>query len=122
VNLLIAWLVLRILGLFRNGLWNASAGVWIARGIVTVICYGGQVALVACFLPRSQVGYYAPSLPISGAYFLRYLWLLENRANVVALSWQNRKRAQRLRRMRNNLIEELKRDQDRFAVIWKIAH
>jgi 1-acyl-sn-glycerol-3-phosphate acyltransferase len=119
LNLLIAWLLLRLLGLLRRGLWNATAGEWTARVMVSLVCYAGQAALAAYVLPRWEAGYYAPSLPISGAYFLRYVWLLENRTSVLASSLD---RSKRLRKMRKNLIEELKRDQDRFAAIWKIAH
>jgi 1-acyl-sn-glycerol-3-phosphate acyltransferase len=122
VNLLPAWLLLRVSGLLRRGLWNATVGEWVARVIVALACYGGQIALAAYLLSRSEAGYYAPSLPISGLYSLRYLWLLENRTSIVALSWDKQGRARRLRKMRHNLIEEIKRDQDRFALIWKIAH
>jgi hypothetical protein len=87
--------------------------------MVTLVCYGGQIALAAYFLPRWEAGYYAPSLPISGAYLLRYVWLLQNRTSILSLSLDKRKR---LRKLRKNLIEELKHDQDRFAAIWKIAH
>jgi hypothetical protein len=119
LNLLIAWSLLRALGLLSKGLWNATAGEWTARVMVTLVCYGGQIALAAYFLPRWEAGYYAPSLPISGAYLLRYVWLLQNRTSILSLSLDKRKR---LRKLRKNLIEELKHDQDRFAAIWKIAH
>lgn len=122
LNLLIAWLVLHVSGLLHAGLWNATAGQWTARVIVALACYAGQIAIVSYLLPRSAAGYYALSLPISGVYLLRYLWLLENRTNVVALSLRKGTRMQRLRRMRKSLIEELKRDQDRFAALWNVAH
>lgn len=122
LNLLIAWLLLRALGLLRRGLWDATTGEWTARVMVALACYAAQVALAAYFLPRWAAGTYAPSLPLSGAYALRYLWLLQNRTSIVALSLDKQKRQRRLRRLRKNLLEELKRDQDRFAAIWKIAH
>jgi 1-acyl-sn-glycerol-3-phosphate acyltransferase len=122
VNLVVALLLLRALGLLGRGLWNATAGEWAGRAAVALACYGGQIALAASLLPRWEAGYYAPSLPISGAYLLRYLWLLENRTSVVRIAGDNGAQGQRLRTMRNRLIEELKRDQDRFAALWKIAH
>jgi 1-acyl-sn-glycerol-3-phosphate acyltransferase len=122
INLLIAWPLLHALGLLRRGLWNATTPEWTARVMVTLICYGGQIVLAAYFLPRSLAGYYAPSLPISGAYLLRYFWLLENRTNIVVLSLDKERRQRSLRKLRNNLLDEIRRDQDRFAALWKIAH
>jgi Acyltransferase len=122
LNLLIAWFLLRALGLLRGGLWQATTAQWTARVMVALVCYSGQIALAAYFLPRWAAGYYAPSLPISGAYVLRHLWLLENRTTVVALSLSKYKRQRRLRKLRKDLLEELRRDQDRFAALWKIAH
>jgi 1-acyl-sn-glycerol-3-phosphate acyltransferase len=108
LNLLIAWLVLRALGLLRRGLWNATTAEWTARVMVALVCYAGQILLAACFLPRWAAGYYALSLPISGVYALRYLWLWEHRASVVALSLEKQKRQRRLRKLRKNLLDELR--------------
>jgi hypothetical protein len=122
LNLLIVWLLLRLFGLLRRGLWNATSREWTMRTLVALACYAGQIALAAHFLPRSEAGYYAPSLPISGAYLLRYLWLLDHRTRVVALGLEKQPRSQHLRRMRHRLIAELKRDEDRYAALSKIAH
>ncbi len=122
LNLLAAWLLLHVLGLFRRGLWNATPGEWAARVLVALGCYAGQIAVAAHFLTRSEAGYYAPSLPISGAYLLRYLWLLDHRTRVLALTLDRPARFQRLRRMRRKFIAELKQDGDRYAALSKIAH
>lgn len=122
LNLLTAWFVLHLTGLLRKGLWEATPGEWARRGAIVVACYAGQIALAAHFLPREEVGYYAPSLFLSGGYLLRYLWLLEHRSNVLAQAAARNRRSVRLRRMRKALIEELKHDQDRYAAMWKIAH
>lgn len=122
LNLLIAWLVLHLSGLLRKGLWDATPGEWAARGGIVLACYAGQIALAAHFLPRAEVGYYAPSLFLSGGYFLRYVWLVEHRSKLLIQVAGKTRRAAKLRRMRKMLIEELKRDQDRYATIWKIAH
>ncbi len=122
LNLLIVWLLLRLLGLLRRGLWNATPREWTMRTLVALACYASQIALAAHFLPRSEAGYYAPSLPISGAYLLRYLWLLDHRTRVVALGLDKQPRFQHLRRMRHRLVAELKRDEDRYAAVSKIAH
>jgi 1-acyl-sn-glycerol-3-phosphate acyltransferase len=122
LNSLIAWLVLHLIGSLRKGLWEATAGEWAKRVIVTVICYAGQIALAAHFLPRSEAGYYAPSVFIAGGYLLRYLWLLEHRSHILVQTLGKERRISKLRRMRKALIEELKRDQDRYATLWKLVH
>ncbi|MGH9342267.1 MAG: lysophospholipid acyltransferase family protein, partial [Terriglobia bacterium] len=122
VNLLVAWFVLGVTGLLKNGLWEASPKEWATRVLIALACYAGQVALVAHFLPREEAGYYAPSLLLSGAYLLRYLWLLEHRISILVGAMDGRGRADRLRRLRKSLIGELKRDQDRYVSAWKIAH
>ena len=122
LNLLPAWLVAKLAGLLRKGLWEATPREWTTRVLVTLGCYVVQIALAAHFLPRWEAGIYAPSLLFSGAYSLRYLWLAEHRIPVLAQSVAKGKRVARLRRMRRELIEELKQDQDRFASLWNIAH
>jgi hypothetical protein len=122
LNLLPAWLLLRLVGVFRRGLWNATPGEWTTRILVALVCYAVQIALAAHFLPRSEAGYYAPSLPISGAYLLRYLWLFDHRARVVAFTLTKQRRLHRLRHMRKKFIAELTRDGDRYASASKIAH
>ncbi|MGH9325960.1 MAG: 1-acyl-sn-glycerol-3-phosphate acyltransferase [Terriglobia bacterium] len=120
LNLLIAWWLVWMLGFFRKGLWQSTPGEWAARVLVTIGCYAGQIALAAHFLPRIEAGYYAPSLPISGAYLIRYLWLVKHRTK--ALHQAQGGGETRLRQMRKALIDELKQDQDRYAALWKIAH
>ncbi|HEX5484062.1 MAG TPA: 1-acyl-sn-glycerol-3-phosphate acyltransferase [Terriglobia bacterium] len=122
LNLLIAWLVIHLSGLLRKGLWDATPREWAVRGGIVLACYAGQIALAAHFLPREEVGYYAPSLFLSGGYFLRYVWLVEHRSKLLIHAAGKSRRAAKLRQLRKMLIGELKRDQDRYATIWKIAH
>lgn len=58
-------------------------GPWIARGVLVIGCYAGQVALVDHFLGRAAAGYYAVTLPVSGAYLFRYAWLVRRRTRVL---------------------------------------
>lgn len=121
LNLLVAWFVLRMAGLMKKGLWEATPKEWATRVVIALACYAGQVALAAHFLPRAAAGYYAPSLLLSGAYLLRYLWFWEHRTTVLAGATGGASRATRLRRLRKSLIGEIKRDQDRYVSTWKIA-
>lgn len=121
LNLLPAWLGLHLGKSFRRGLWDVPAGVWMVRLIAALACYTGEIVAAALFLPRWAVGYYAPSLLASGAYLLRYLWLLKTRTNVVVASLERKRGERRLRFMRKKLIAEINRDQQRFAWPLKTA-
>lgn len=122
LNLLIAWFIIWVAGLWKTRLWNASPGQWLARILIAIACYAGQIALVGHYFSRSVAGFYAPSLPVSGAYLIRYLWLLDHRTRVLAGGVGVGKRAAMLRRRRTALIEEVKLDQNRYAATLKIAH
>ncbi|MGH9469200.1 MAG: lysophospholipid acyltransferase family protein [Terriglobia bacterium] len=122
VNLVPAWFVMWIAGLLRKGLWRATPGQWAARALIALACYAGEITIAARMLPRAEAGYYAPSLIFSGTYLLRYLWLLEHRSLLLAHAAGAARTQARLRRARKALVTELKRDQDRYAALWKIAH
>jgi hypothetical protein len=52
---------------------------WLAQTLVVAACYAAQVALVNAALGRAAAGYYALTLPTSGAYLFRYWRLLRSR-------------------------------------------
>jgi hypothetical protein len=79
VNHLVPALVLYICGLVKRGL-DVNAETWLARAVVILGCYVGQIALVDSVAGRAAAGYYALTLPVSGAYLFRYRWLLQQRA------------------------------------------
>lgn len=122
LNLLPAWLIAKLAGQLRKGLWGATRREWTIRVLAALGCYIVQIALAAHFLPRWEAGIYAPSIVFSGAYALRYVWLSENRIPVLAQGVVQGKHRAKLGRMRRELIEELEQDQDRFATLWNIAH
>jgi hypothetical protein len=104
VNHLVLGLVLRIAGLF-----NIKTGEWIARGLMLVGCYAGQIALVAHFWGRSAAGYYAVTLPLSGAYLWRYRDVFRKRGRLLLLSIRQGSREARLRRLQKRFVEQLDR-------------
>lgn len=122
LNLLVAWFVVAVAGAWKGRLWNATPKAWLARVLIAIACYAVQIALAAHFLGRSAAGFYAPSLPISGAYLIRYVWLVEHRTRALSGARGSPRTAERLRRRRATLIGELKLDQDRYAAALKIAH
>ncbi|MGH9355400.1 MAG: hypothetical protein ACRD10_04660 [Terriglobia bacterium] len=121
-NVLPAWLVLKVTGLMRKGLWQATPREWATRVLVAFGCYAIQIALAAHFLARWEAGIYAPSILFCGAYALRYIWFSERRAPVLLQSVAQGSRSARPGRLRRQLIEQLKREQDRFASLWNVAH
>jgi hypothetical protein len=80
LNHLTAALLLYITGLLKPGT-EAGTETWVARGLLVLGCYAGQIALVGHILGRAAAGYYALTLPVSGAYLFRYGWLLRRRAS-----------------------------------------
>ncbi len=84
LNHLMAALFLYVSGLVKRGR-ETKPETWIARGVLVLGCYGGQIALVEHVLGRAVAGYYALTLPVSGAYLLRYGWLLRRRAGASVL-------------------------------------
>lgn len=77
-------LLLYLLGLTK-GLRELRAGRWAARALVVFGCYAGQIALVSHAMGRAAAGYYAVTLPVSGIYLWRYVWLLRRRTRVLLL-------------------------------------
>lgn len=102
---------------FRN-----RTGEWLARGLVVLGCYAGQIWLVAHSLGRATAGYYALTLPVSGAYLWRYGWLLRHRTHQLLLAVGVPAEETKLRRMRKELIGEFNKARDAFAATLGIAH
>ena len=90
-------LLLYLFGLTRN-VWQVQAGRWLARALVVLGCYAGQIALVSHALGRAAAGYYAVVLPVSAVYLWRYAWLLRRRTRVLLLG----PRARTLHRLAEN--------------------
>ena len=82
VNHLAVALLLLVCGLLKRDP-EPRLGPWIARGIIVLGCYAGQVILMDHFFGRAAAGYYAVTLPVSGAYLLRYGWLVQRRTRVL---------------------------------------
>jgi hypothetical protein len=71
--------LLFLAGSFKKENVRKRATEWAIRAAVLLACYAVQILLVAHWWGRSAAGYYAPALPLTGAYVLRYWWLLRRR-------------------------------------------
>jgi hypothetical protein len=106
VSHLLALLILFWAGLLERENDRDPRTEWLLRGAVLVACYAGQILVVAYLLGRSAAGYYAPTLPVTGLYLWRYLWLLRHRTRVACLALLLPAQARGLRRRRQEFVAE----------------
>lgn len=121
-NHLLAWLLLFWSGLVKKDAGRSQRVEWLARALVVLGCYAGQTLLGAHWLGRAAAGYYALSLPVSGAYLWRYGGLLRNRTRPLLLAVRVPRQALELRRKRKELLEELNTARDAYAEMLGLAH
>lgn len=114
-NLLGAGAVLAAAGLLKSKPGRTAASLWTARGVVTLICYAAQIALAAHFFSRAVAGTYAASLPLSGLYLWRYVWLLRHRTRMLYLAASLPGSSRKLERMRTQLLEVLDEVRDSYS-------
>jgi len=105
-NHLVAAALLLVCGLLKRDL-QPQLGPWLARGVIVFGCYAGQVTLVDHFFGRAAAGYYAVTLPVSGAYLLRYLWLIQRRTRVLLAGTRGAMLSKVAERNRTRFFEKL---------------
>lgn len=105
-NHLLALLILFWAGLLERENDRDPTTEWLLRIAVLVGCYAGQILVMAYLLGRSAAGYYAPTLPVTGLYAWRYLWLLRHRTRVACLALLLPAQARGLRRRRQEFAAE----------------
>ncbi len=115
VNHLLAAVLIFWFKLFKQGWGQATTGDWIGRAVIVLASYVTQVSVAYHFMGRAAAGYYALLLPATGAYLLRYAWLVKNRDRVLLSILGRRGRHERLRMMRRKLLDELNLARDRYA-------
>jgi 1-acyl-sn-glycerol-3-phosphate acyltransferase len=109
LNHLLIGLLLYGAGLLKKQSRREQATEWLIRALVVLGFYVVQVLLCAYLLGRAWAGYYAPTLPLSGAYLWRYAWLLGHRTRPAFLALTLPAQAAKVRRMRKEMMEELNR-------------
>lgn len=106
--------------LFAGGLLKQQSGrdrhvEWGLRAAIVLGCYVVQVLLCAHWWGRAAAGYYALTLPLSGAFLWRYRWLLRARTRLLLLSMRLPARATAIAARRRKLIADLNAARDRYA-------
>lgn len=122
VNHLLACLILFRVGLMSKEERTGETARWVIRALVVIGSYSVHILLCDRWFGRTVAGYYAPTLPISGLYLWRYLWLLNNRSRPLLLDRRVRREAAKLLRMRKGLIQEVNSARDIYAEMLGLAH
>jgi len=100
-------LVLSLAGSFKRINPRSRSAEWTLRGVVTLGFYALQIYLVAHWRGRAAAGYYAPTLPVSGAYLWRYARLVRPQARLMFVSLTIPGLTRKIKRLRHALLEEL---------------
>lgn len=122
LNHLLAGVVLYVSGLLKRESKRDRRVEWALRAAVILGCYLVQVLLCAHWLGRATAGYYALTLPVSGAFLWRYRWLLRARTRLLLLSLRLPARAAAVRDRRRRLIAGLNAARDRYAATLRVAN
>ena len=99
--------VLFLAGSFKRKSSRARSTAWTIRIAVTLGFYAVQIFLVAHGRGRAAAGYYAPTLPVSGAYLWRYVGLVRPQARLLFISLTIPALTKKIKRLRHALLEEL---------------
>jgi 1-acyl-sn-glycerol-3-phosphate acyltransferase len=113
--------ILLATGLLRRGDRRSSTAVWATRGLVVLACYSIAVAWCARHFGRAAAGYYAASLPFSGAYLWRYVWLFRRRTRLLLFSARARLDTRTLALLRKEFITELNQVRDTYSEFPGVA-
>ncbi len=86
---------------------------WLVRILVVLSFYTIQILLVHFWWGRAGAGYYALTLPVSGAYLWRYRWVWRHRTHVLLFKAQHSARWARLARRREKILDRFTRELER---------
>jgi len=107
LNHALAGLFLALFNLARRG--KPSPGwTWGVRAAIILLCYIVQILLVDRLMGRAAAGYYAVTLPVSGAYLWRYWWLLRRRTRILLLGVRATTLAALAERKRERFLQRLR--------------
>jgi len=121
-NHLLAWVLLFWAGLLKKESERDRTLEWVLRALIVLGCYAVQIILCAYWLGRATAGYYALTLPLSGAFLWRYEWLLRARTRLLILAARLRRQGEKLRRRRRQFVEDLNQARDAYAETLGIPH
>ena len=106
--------------IFLTGVWGKlkkrrRPGEWAAAAAILLASYAGAIALVNLWFGRSDAGYYAVTLPLSGIYLWRYTWLWRHKTRLLLQDLFTPGHEVRLRRMRKQLLAQVEAARDAYC-------
>lgn len=110
LNHLPAGIVLWVSGLLKKSVRRDPKAEWLLRSFIVLSFYTGQVYLAHSLWGRATAGYYALTLPISGAYLWRYWWLSRHRTRVLKMKALLPTRIARALRKREKILKSFDRE------------
>jgi len=114
--------VLHAAGLLKPRAEMERTALWALRSVSVLVSYAVQIWLCAHFLGRAAAGTYAVTLPLSGLYLFRFVWLLRHRTRLLVLNASAPRKAVALRKLRKDLVKELNAARDVYVDALEFAH
>jgi glycerol-3-phosphate O-acyltransferase/dihydroxyacetone phosphate acyltransferase len=115
INHLPALIILSASGLLRSSPKRDPKVEWLLRIFTVLGSYTLQIFIVHFWWGRAVAGYYALTLPVSGAYLWRYRWLIRRRTHVLVRKALHPAKSARVARDRKEILERFNRELERFA-------
>jgi hypothetical protein len=107
LNHLVIGVLLFLTGSFKKDNPRNRTAEWTIRIVVALACYTTQISLVAHWWGRAAAGYYAPTLPVTGAYLWRFLWVLRHQTRLLLKSLMLSALTLKANRLRRAFLGEL---------------
>ncbi|HXH49737.1 MAG TPA: hypothetical protein VNM47_10345 [Terriglobia bacterium] len=115
VNHLLALIILSLSGLFGNSPKRDPKVEWLLRIFAVLSSYTLQIFVVHFWWGRAIAGYYALTLPVSGAYLWRYRWLIRRRVRVLIRKALHPARLSRVARARDTILRRFNQELESAA-------
>ena len=117
LNHLLVMALLSLTGFLRPRAGQAEGLIWTARAAIVLSCYAFQIGICGHFLGRAGAGYYAVTLPFSGALLVRFIWLLRHRTRLIFFVTRAPGQAARLARKQKAFLDQLNEARDDYAAL-----
>lgn len=115
INHFPALAALRASGMLRHSDDRDPKVEWLWRVFTVLSSYTVQIFLVHFWWGRAVAGYYALTLPVSGAYLGRYRWLVRHRIRALVWKALHAVNSARVTRERENILERFSHALERSA-------
>jgi hypothetical protein len=122
LNHIVPGLVVSFMGVGQKPASQVRPREWAVGALIVLVWYAGAIALVNHWFGRSTAGYYAVTLPTSGAILYLYAWLWRHRTRLLLRDLFAPSAESRLRRMRKELIARVGSARNAYAEVLAVAN